>query len=100
VLDLNGMQVEGATDRVLRMGKIAEKWEAFGWAVEAIDGHEIPQILKALEWARATKGRPSVIVAKTVPGRGASSLEGRFSHYAKLPAAAAAAALSELESAQ
>ncbi len=96
IVDLNGMQVEGAIDRVLRMGAIGEKWAAFGWAVQEVDGHDVPALLEAFARARATRGRPSVLIARTVPGRDVSFLEGRLQHYAKLPPEAAAEALREL----
>ncbi len=96
MIDLNGMQVEGAISGVLPMGPIAAKWQAFGWSVQAVDGHDIPMLLGALASARATAGVPSVIIASTITGHPVSFLRGRLEHYAKLTRAQADAALSEL----
>jgi transketolase len=96
IIDLNGMQVEGATSDVLPMGAIAAKWRAFGWAVQEVDGHDVRALLGALDRARATPGLPSVIVATTCPGHPVSFLRGRLEHYAKLTAAEAEVALAEL----
>lgn len=96
IIDLNGMQVEGATADVLPMGPIAAKWQAFGWSVQEVDGHDVQMLLDALDAARATAGMPSVIVAVTCPGYPISFLRGKLQHYAKLTAGQAAAALTEL----
>ena len=98
VIDLNGMQVEGAIDDVLPIGDVAAKWAAFGWAVQEVDGHDVGALLGALDAARATRGRPSAIVAATTPGHPISFLGGRMDHYAKLSAEQLGAALAELDS--
>lgn len=97
VLDLNGMQVEGATESVLPMGDVAPKWNAFGWYVQEIDGHDIPQLLRALQQARHTTGGPSVIIARTTPGHPVRELSGRMDHYAKLSSEQAERAIAELD---
>lgn len=96
IIDLNGMQVEGATSDVLPMGPIAAKWRAFGWSVHEVDGHDVPELLAALEAARGTAGAPTAIVARTIPGYPISFLRGQLQHYAKLSADQAVAALAEL----
>jgi transketolase len=96
IIDLNGMQVEGATSDVLPMGQVAAKWQAFGWSVQEADGHDVQRLLTALDTARATAGMPSVIVASTSPGYPISFLQGQLQHYAKLTAGQAEAALAEL----
>jgi transketolase len=78
------------------MDPIPEKWRAFGWAVQEIDGHDIPSIQEAFDRARATQGRPSMIIAATKAGRGVSFLEGKRSHFTKFTPESAAAALREL----
>lgn len=100
VIDMNWMQVEGHTDRVHAMAPVADKWRAFGWAADEVDGHDIAAVLDALDRARATKGRPSVIIAETLVGKGAPSLEGIRSHNMRLPPDVAAKALAELEGAR
>lgn len=96
VLDLNRMQVEGDIDRVLRMDPIADKWRAFGFHAHECDGHDITALCRAFDEARQTPGRPTVILARTVPGKGVRALEGKLAHHMKLPPELAAAALREL----
>lgn len=75
IVDLNRLQATGPTKETLDIPEIAKKWEAFGWEVLEIDGHDIGQILKALEEAKRVTGRPAVIVAETVKGKGFSFAE-------------------------
>ena len=96
VLDLNRMQVEGDTDRVLRMAPIADKWRAFGWQALPCDGHDIPALLAALHTARATPGRPTILLAETVPGHGVSFLTGKLAHHMKITPEQVERALHEL----
>jgi transketolase len=96
ILDYNAMQVEGHVDKVFAMEPIADKWRAFNWNVLAIDGNEISAILDALDSARTISKRPTCIIARTLVGKGAPSLEGVFGHNLKLPADAAERALAEL----
>ncbi|WP_159348687.1 transketolase [Roseomonas harenae] len=97
IVDVNDMQVDGATTSVMNMGDIAAKWRAFGWNTIALDGHDLDALLAAFVSARAHGAGPTVLVADTRPGRGVSALEGRKSHFAKLPPELAAQALAELE---
>jgi len=97
IVDRNGMQVEGDTDRVLRMEPVAAKWTSFNWAVREVDGHDLRALLGAFAWARSTRGRPSVIVANTRVGRGVSFLEGQYGHNMKFSRDLASAALAELD---
>jgi transketolase len=96
VLDLNWMQVEGHTDKVLRLDPIADKWRAFNWQVIEVDGHDLHALLAAFALARAQTAQPTMVVATTVAGKGVSMLEGVLSHNAKLPPEVADAALLEL----
>jgi transketolase len=75
VVDFNHVQATGPTKEVLDIPDIAKKWKAFGWEVLKIDGHNIAQILKALEKAKNVTGRPAVIIAETVKGKGFSFAE-------------------------
>jgi transketolase len=97
IIDRNCMQVEGHTDKVLRMDPIAPKLAAFGWETATIDGNSMREILEALDRARATKGKPTCIVANTLAGRGVPFLEGRLSHLARLTEDDAAKALAILD---
>lgn len=96
VIDDNRMQADGDVDTVLAMEPVPDKWRAFGWHVLSIDGNDISAIVSALDAARATKGRPTCVLARTLVGKGAPSLEGVFGHNMKLPAEAAERALAEL----
>jgi transketolase len=97
IVDVNDMQVDGATTSVLNMGDIAAKWRAFGWNTVVLDGHDMQALLDGFAAAREHRSGPTVLVAETRPGRGVSVLEGRKSHFAKLPPEVASQALAELE---
>lgn len=75
VMDYNGLQIDGAVSDVMSIEPITDKWKAFGWNVLEIDGHDISQIIEALESARSFAGRPSMIIARTVKGKGVSFIE-------------------------
>lgn len=85
IVDNNGLQIDGNNDDVMRVQPIDEKFKAFGWHVQVIDGHDFDQIFQALENARAEKDRPSVIVAKTVKGKGVSFMEDKAGWHGKAP---------------
>lgn len=97
VIDYNAMQVEGHVDQVLAMEPVADKWRAFNWQVDTIDGNDLPAVLAALDRARACSDRPTCIVARTLAGKGAPSLEGVLGHTMKLPPDMAERALAELD---
>jgi transketolase len=75
ILDYNGIQQTGATADVMPTEPIAEKWQAFGWHVQEIHGHNVSEILGALDRADEVHARPSVIIARTVKGKGVSFME-------------------------
>jgi len=97
IVDVNDMQVDGATTSVLDMGDIVAKWRAFGWHTIPVDGHDLAALLAAFAEARRNGDTPTVLLADTRPGRGVTALEGRKAHFAKLPPDVAAQALAELE---
>lgn len=99
IIDRNFMQVEGHTDAVMPMEPVADKWTAFGWRTVTIDGNDMAAILSALDDARASAGRPTCIIANTVPGRGAPEFEGRLSHMTMLSREQADVALDALRDA-
>lgn len=84
-LDYNGLQIDGRCEEVMSPEPLADKWRAFGWAVQEIDGHDFEQILAAVEKAKATRGRPSMIVARTVKGKGVSFMEDEASWHGTAP---------------
>jgi len=98
ILDYNKFQLDGATADILSMEPMAAKWEAFGWAVREFNGHDMKEILEAFEWARATKGHPTMLIAHTVKGKGVSFMEGNNHFHGVAPSAAEAEwALKELD---
>ena len=76
ILDKNGLQNDTFVDEVMPVDPMPEKWRAFNWNVIEIDGHDMQQVVDALEEAKATKGIPTVIIAQTVKGKGVSFMEG------------------------
>jgi len=85
IVDYNGLQIDGAVDKVMSPLPIAAKFEAFGWNTQEIDGHDFQQIMQSLEAARGHKGRPSAIVARTVKGKGVSFMENGVDWHGKAP---------------
>lgn len=75
IVDNNGLQIDGSIDEIMSPNPIGDKFAAFKFNVLTCDGHDIGSICKALDAARNTKGKPSVIIAKTVKGKGVSFME-------------------------
>ena len=85
VVDVNGLQIDGKTADVMPSEPLDQKWEAFGWNVIKCDGHDIAAISDAFDAAAACKGKPSVILAKTVKGKGVSFMENNAGWHGKAP---------------
>lgn len=85
MIDWNGLQIDGKNEDVMRVAPIAEKFEAFGFHTVEIDGHNFEEIFGALDEARAIKGRPTAIIAKTIKGKGVSFMEDRAGWHGKAP---------------
>ena len=83
IVDNNGVQLDGTLEEIMPMGDIAAKWRAFGWHVISIDGHRVDEISDAVDAAKLVKGMPTVIVAKTVKGKGVSFMEGKSAWHGK-----------------
>ena len=81
IVDANGVQATDAVENVLPNGRLAEKWRAFGWNAIEIDGHDFPQILDALDAAKACAGMPTAIIAHTVKGKGFPFAEGKAAYH-------------------
>ena len=84
-VDVNGLQIDGTTDEVMPLEPLDKKFEAFGWHVIKIDGHNLAEIKKALAEARGVKGKPTVILMKTVKGKGVSYMENAVGWHGKAP---------------
>ncbi len=96
VVDCNGSQVDGPVATVMTLEPVADKWRAFGWHAIELDGHDVSAVLAAFDEA-ADDARPSALVARTSPLRGAPSLDGATdAHFVKLPPEAAERCLADL----
>lgn len=85
ILDFNGFQIDGAVTDVMNVEPLTEKWKAFGWHVLMIDGHDMEQIIHALDEAETIKGQPTMIIARTVKGKGVSIFEGKYQYHGVPP---------------
>ncbi|QAT49396.1 transketolase [Caproiciproducens sp. NJN-50] len=85
VIDINGLQIDGPTAEVGGPEPVDEKFRAFGFDVQVIDGHSFDEIEKAFEHAKTVKGKPSAILAKTIKGRGVSYMENVAGWHGKAP---------------
>jgi transketolase len=84
-IDLNGLQIDGSNEEVMNVSPVDKKFEAFGWNVLVIDGHNLEEIKEALVKAKEVKGKPTVIIAKTVKGKGVSFMENQASWHGTAP---------------
>jgi transketolase len=101
IIDRNNIQISGTTDAVLRLEPLREKYEAFGWSVLEVDGHDVEMFCDATEQAHADTKQPTVIIAHTTPGKGVAEIEGKYEWHGKVPTSTQAAAwLDELEAAR
>lgn len=97
-VDVNGLQIDGATADVMPAEPLDKKFEAFNWNVISVDGHDFSQLAGALEKAKETKGKPTMILMHTVKGKGVSFMENQAGWHGKAPNAEQyAQAMSELE---
>lgn len=85
ILDWNGLQIDGKNEDVMTVAPVDEKFRSFGWNVINIDGHDFAQIFDAFAQARACKGKPTMIIAKTIKGKGVSFMEGEYGWHGKAP---------------
>ena len=84
-IDNNGLQIDGNIADVMNSNPIDEKFKAFNWNVITIDAHDYDAILDAVNQAKATKGQPTVIIAKSVKGKGVSFMEGQAAWHGAAP---------------
>jgi transketolase len=85
LVDANALQIDGEVAKVMNVAPIAAKFRAFGWHALEIDGHDMAAILAALDHAETVKGEPTVIVAKTVKGKGVSFFENKAAYHGVPP---------------
>ncbi len=84
-VDFNGLQIDGDITKVMNPTPIDKKFEAFGWHVVYADAHDFDSLEKAVEEAKSTKGQPTVVIAKSVKGKGVSYMEGQAGWHGKAP---------------
>lgn len=85
IIDNNGLQIDGHCCDVMQIEPIVQKWQAFGWHVIDIDGHDMHAIVHALQEARGIQQKPTMIVARTVKGKGVSFFEGKVQYHGLAP---------------
>ncbi|OGN91266.1 MAG: transketolase [Chloroflexi bacterium RBG_13_50_10] len=85
IVDHNDLQLDGRVCDIMGLEPLTDKWRAFNWHVLEINGHDIKEVLQALKKAREIKGKPTVIIAHTVKGKGVSFMEGNVDFHGKAP---------------
>mgnify|MGYP001767702489 CR=1 FL=1 len=85
ILDANGCQIDGRCEDIMGIEPLAAKWEAFGWQVIQINGHDMQQILAAYDQAKTVKNKPTIIIARTIKGKGVSFMEGVVGFHGRAP---------------
>ena len=85
IIDNNGLQIDGKNDDVMTVNPIGDKFRAFGWNVIECDGHDVDDLKRAFEEARAYTEGPSVLLAHTIKGKGVSFMEGQAAWHGKAP---------------
>ena len=85
LVDNNGLQIDGPVEKVMGVEPITDKWRAFGWEVFDIDGHDMAAITAALDKAEAVMGKPTMIICRTVKGKGSKVFEGKVEFHGTTP---------------
>ena len=98
IVDNNGQQIDGWNRDVMNLDPFSSKWQAFGWQVIEVDGHDLAKLTKAFDQAKLVKGQPTVIIAHTIKGKGVSFMENNPDFHGTAPnAIEVELALKELE---
>jgi transketolase len=85
IIDRNNIQIDGMTEDIMPLEPLADKWRAFNFHVIEIDGHNIEDIVSAVELAKAVSEKPTMILARTIPGKGVPEIEGDFRWHGNPP---------------
>ncbi len=85
IVDYNKVQENGPVNEIKNLEPLAQKWESFGWHVETVDGHDFEQLISAFNKFDTNKGKPFVILAHTLKGKGISFMEGQAAWHGKAP---------------
>jgi transketolase len=101
ILDLNGQQIDGLTKDIMNIEPVADKWKAFGWHVQVVNGHDLEALANAIDKAKEVKAKPTLIIAKTTKGKGVSFMENSLKFHGSAPTAEQTElALKELEASE
>ena len=85
IVDHNGLQIDGWNRDIMNLEPLADKWKAFGWHVIEVNGHELSELISAFDEAKRIRGRPTVIIAHTIKGKGVSFMENNVDFHGKAP---------------
>lgn len=85
LIDRNKIQIDGETEKIMPLEPLAEKYQSFGWEVLEIDGHNFQEIIDSFAKAKEIKSKPTLIIAKTIAGKGVSFMEGKYEWHGKAP---------------
>ncbi len=86
IVDRNNIQIDGYTEDIMPLDSLTKKWEAFNWHVQEIDGNNIQAVIDAVNEAKAVFEKPSVIITRTIPGKGVREFERKFEWHGYAPA--------------
>lgn len=85
IVDANGFQLDNSIKNILDIEPLAEKWEAFGWAALEVDGHNHEALDQAFDWIERVDNRPTVLICRTIKGKGVSFMEGNNQFHGVVP---------------
>jgi len=85
IIDRNFIQIDGPTQKIMPLGRLKKRYQSFGWRVFQVNGHSIEQIITAFKRTSKVKSKPSVIIARTIPGKGVSFMKGSWDWHGKAP---------------
>ena len=85
MLDYNGFQIDGKVKDIMNLEPVIAKWQAFGWHTIEINGHAMKEILAAYDEAKTIKGKPTIIIAHTIKGKGVSFMENVVDFHGRAP---------------
>lgn len=88
IIDRNRLQISGSTEDVMALDDLHRKWDSFGWhVIDVDDGNDIEKLARAFEESRMVKGKPSVLIANTIKGKGSSVMENKAAWHHHVPSA-------------
>ena len=85
IVDCNGLQIDGQVEQIMNIEPVADKWASFGWEVFKVNGHDLGEITSAFAKAEEVKQKPSIVIAKTIKGKGISFFEGKVKYHGVAP---------------